>query len=164
MVRFHPLITVLCQHKVDFVLIGGMAAVAQGSSYLTRDIDVCYAREEPNLQRLASALGPFAPRLRDAPPGLPFVLDVPTLRAGCNFTLTTSAGDLDIFGEVAGLGGYNTVNQYAESLEVEGLPCRVLTLEGLILSKKAAARPKDAGLLAELEALQALRKTRGREE
>ncbi len=94
MVRFLSLIRSLCQQSVDFVLIGGMAAVAQGSNYLTRDMDICYSRDKVNLERLSKALEPFLPRPRDAPPNLPFVLDVATLRNGCNFTLTTNAGDL----------------------------------------------------------------------
>ena len=81
---------------VEFVIIGGMAAVAQGSAFLTADLDLCYSRKKENLERLAKALAPFNPTLRDAPNKIHFRLDAATLRSGMNFTLTTEAGDLDI--------------------------------------------------------------------
>src|SRR6266550_2285247 len=89
------LLTVLIESNAAFVVVGGMAAVAQGSAYITADLDVCYQRTLENLQRLCDALRPLHPQLRGAPSGLPFVLDPPTLQAGLNFTLTTYAGDID---------------------------------------------------------------------
>jgi hypothetical protein len=135
------------------VVIGGMAAVAQGSSYVTVDLDVCYQRQPVNYHRVSSALLPFKPRLRNAPADLPFVLDAATLKAGLNFTLTTEAGDIDLLGEVAGLGNYEVVKTYAEEMEVYHNKVWVLNLDGLILSKKAAGRVKDQLVLPELEAL-----------
>jgi hypothetical protein len=151
------LLLALIEHQVDFVMIGGMAAVAQGSAYVTADLDVCYRRQEENYIRLSEALAPFKPRLRGAPEGLPFVLDAPTLKAGLNFTLTTEAGDIDLIGEVTGLGRYENVRRYAEELTLYGQSVRVLNLDGLILSKEAAGRPKDLTLLQELRTLKALR-------
>lgn len=72
---------------VEFVLIGGMAGVAHGSSRVTVDIDVVYRRSNENMERLAATLAPHAPTLRGAPPGLPFRFDPATIRAGLNFTL-----------------------------------------------------------------------------
>ena len=152
------LIPALCESGVKFVLIGGLAAAVHGATYATRDLDVCYSRHLDNLEKLARALAPFSPRLRDAMPELPFALDFATLRAGCNFTLTTTAGDLDLFGELPGLGDYTRVIEYAESRKMVGFVCHVLSLEGLILAKKAAGRPKDQAQVTELEALLALRK------
>jgi hypothetical protein len=108
------LLTALCKADVAFVVIGGMAAVAQGSSYVTADLDICYQRQPHNYQRLSQALHPFHPQLRGAPANLPFVLDAATLRAGLNFTLTTAGGDLDLMGEVTGLGDYEAVKAHEE--------------------------------------------------
>jgi len=151
------LLTALCQANVAFVVIGGMAAVAQGSAYVTADLDICYQRQSNNYQRLSQALQPFQPRLRGAPAALPFVLDAQTLRGGLNFTLITEGGDLDLLGEVTGLGDYEAVKAHAEEVELYGYRVWVLTLRGLIISKQAAGRPKDLRLLPELQALQALR-------
>lgn len=105
------------------------------------------------------ALTPFRPRLRGVPPDLPFRLDLPTLRAGLNFILTTDLADLDLLGEVLGLGTYEAVQAEAEEIEVYGFPCLVLTLEGLIRTKRATGRPKDLRALYELEALLKLRQS-----
>jgi predicted nucleotidyltransferase len=152
----------LHRHQVEFVIIGGMAAVAHGSAYLTVDLDLCYSRASENLSKLAQAIASFHPVLRGAPPDLPFSLDSSALKSGLNFTLTTESGDLDLMGEVAGLGSYAEVLPLSEELEIFGMPCKVLSLEGLIKSKRAAGRPKDLKLLPELEALLELRKSQNK--
>lgn len=157
MLHIEHLLMVLCKAEVAFIVIGGMAAVAQGSAYVTADLDICYQRHPRNYQRLSEALQPLHLRLRGAPADLPFVLDAATLRAGLNFTFTTDLGDLDLLGEVTGLGSYDTVKAQAEEIELYQYRVWVLTLAGLIRSKEAAGRPKDLRLLPELQALRALR-------
>lgn len=157
--KVEDLLNELHRLRVEFIIIGGMAAVAHGSAYLTLDLDLCYSRKKGNLETLAQALASFHPRLRGAPPDLPFRLDAATLRSGMNFTLSTDLGDLDILGEVSGLGGYAEVSSFSEEIEVYGMCCRVLTLEGLIKNKKAVGRTKDLMLLPELEALLEIRKS-----
>jgi hypothetical protein len=121
-------------------------------------LDLCYSRKADNFEKLAQALAPFHPSLRGAPPDLPFNLDIGAFKSGLNFTLTTDLGDLDLLGEVAGLGGYAEVLSFCEELELYGMRCKVLSLEGLIKSKKAVGRAKDLILLPELEALLEIRK------
>jgi hypothetical protein len=82
---------VLAGADVEFIVVGGVAARAHGSARLTNDLDVLYRRTPENMNRLVTALGPHAPYLRGAPPGLPFLWDADTLRRGLNFTLTTSS-------------------------------------------------------------------------
>ncbi len=156
MLQAEQLLSALCKADVAFVIIGGMAAVSQGSSYVTADLDICYQRQPRNYERLSQALQSFHPRLRGVPADLPFVLDAATLKAGLNFTLTTEGGDLDLMGEVTGLGDYEAVKAQAEEVELYGYHVWVLTLGGLIRSKQAAGRPKDLRLLLELQALQVL--------
>ena len=86
MTDFEGLIRRLGAADVRFVLIGGFAGAILGSPRTTVDLDIAYARDEENLARLASALEPLLPRLRGAPPGLPFVLDVATLARGLNLS------------------------------------------------------------------------------
>lgn len=157
MFQAESLLTALCDADVSFVIIGGMAAVAHGSSFVTAVLDICYEREPQNYGRLHQALRPYKPRLRGAPEALPFTLDEATLHAGLNFTLTTDLGDLDLLGEVAGLGEYEAVKAQAEAVELYRRSVWILSLEGLIVSKEAATRPKDLRHLDELKALQALR-------
>lgn len=157
MLQAERLLTALCNAKVEFVIIGGMAAVAHGSAYVTADLDICYRRQIENYQRLSRALQSFRPRLRGVSDDVPFVLDVATFKSTINFTLFTDAGDLDLIGEVPGLGNYDAVKSHAEEAELYGFRVWVLTLDGLIASKQSAGRPKDLRLLPELKALQALR-------
>ena len=95
MTRFAELLQTLATAGVDFILVGGVAAAAHGSPRATQDIDIVYGRKRDNLERLVKALAPLEPYLRGAPPGLPFHLDLDTLRAGLNFTLVTNLGWID---------------------------------------------------------------------
>jgi len=147
---YERLITALVDHDVVFVVIGAVALVLHGSARVTRDLDVCYARDRGNLKRLASALTPLAPRLRGAPAALPFVLDEQTLSSGLNFTLTCNAGDIDLFGEVTGLGGFSVVARLAETMRVYDCDIRVLSLDGLERAKRAMGRLKDLADLADI--------------
>ena len=79
----------LGEHKVDSVIVGGVAAAFYGSMILTNDIDVCYSRKIDNLERLALALQSVNSRLRNAPEDIPFILDAQTLKRGLNFTFKT---------------------------------------------------------------------------
>lgn len=147
------LIPLLVESEVAFVIIGGVAASIHGSAQVTLDLDICYARDRENLDRLAKALAPLRPRLRGAPPDIPFVWDSTTLRNGLNFTLTTEWGDLDLLGEVTGVGGYAEALAASVRLELFSSTCAVLSLPALIAAKRAAGRPRDLQALPELEAL-----------
>lgn len=143
----------LVEAKIDFILIGGKAAILLGSARVTYDTDIVYDRSKANLERIAKALNPHRPYLRGAPLGLPFTLDVPTLRNGLNFTLTTALGDLDLLGEVVGGGGYRDLLPHTFSVEAFGVKFKCVDLPTLIKLKRAAGRPKDLESIAELEAL-----------
>lgn len=153
MTRFRELLRRLNDAGVEFVVIGGLAVISHGHVRATIDMDVCYARTPENLRRLVAALTPIHPRLRGAPPELPFFWDERTLRNGLNFTLATDEGDLDVLGEVTGLGDYDDIVMRAIEIDVHGARVRVLSLEDLIRSKAAAGRAKD---LVDLEALRAI--------
>jgi hypothetical protein len=147
---YQALIGALTDREVDFVIVGAVAMVLHGSPRVTRDLDICYSREPGNLERLAAALDRFAPALRDAPEGLPFVLDAATLKAGLNFTLVSAAGDIDLFGELPGLGAFPVVHRLSEPMAVYGREVQVLSLDGLERAKRAAGRLKDLADLAEI--------------
>jgi hypothetical protein len=144
------LLDVLRAAGVDFVVVGGVALVLRGSSRVTLDLDLCYDRDLENLRRLAAALAPYHPRLRGAPPELPFLWDARTLASGLNFTLTTDLGELDILGEITGVGAYAEVAAGASELVVGDTPIQVMGLDALERSKRAAGRAKDLLDLAEI--------------
>ena len=144
----------LGEHKVDCVIVGGIAAAIHGSLLLTNDVDVCYARDTENLKRLAGALQSVHARLRNAPERLPFILDAETLKRGLNFTFTTDIGDLDLLSEVRGVGHYEDVLAGSITVELFGYHFAVIDISKLIVAKRAAGRPKDLIALPELEAIQ----------
>jgi hypothetical protein len=150
---------ILVAHKVDFVIIGGIAARLWGSPSVTRDLDVCYAREPANLERLAAALKEMGAKLRGVEDDVPFVLDARTLAAGDHFTFKSRAGDIDCLGVPTGTGGYADLRTSAERMDVDGLKVWVTSLADLIAMKQAAGRPKDR---IEVEVLGAVRDERSR--
>lgn len=153
---YQSILHTLDDQKVDFVIVGAIALVLHGSARVTRDLDLCYAREPANLDRLARALKPLAPTLRGAPRDLPFTLDVATLKAGLNFTLQSDAGDLDLLGEITGIGTYPAVRRLSVVMRVYERDVRVLSLDGLERAKRAVGRLKDLADLAEIREIRRL--------
>jgi predicted nucleotidyltransferase len=155
------LLRVLADHRVEFIIVGGVAATLHGSARSTQDLDIVYARTTENLRRLVAALRGHRPYLRGAPPGLPFSCDEGTLRRGLNFTLETDLGDLDLLGEIAGGGGYDDLRPHSVEFEAFGLRLRCLDLDTLIRVKRAAGRPRDLEAIAELRVIREERDRRG---
>lgn len=154
MTDFDALLATLGRYEVAFIVVGGAAAIAHGSTRLTQDLDIVYLRAAANLNRLAAALADYRPYLRGAPPGLPFLWDVATLARGLNFTLVTALGDIDLLGEIPGGGTYEDLSPGAIELQLFQTRCLCLSLPQLIRAKRAAGRPKDLEALAELEAIE----------
>ena len=154
--RFDPLavLRTLVEHDVRFVLIGGFAAAIRGSPVITGDVDVCYARDDENLQRLAAALAELGATLRGAPSDVPFRPDAQTLKAGDHFTFATASGPLDCLGTPAGTDGFADLDASATAENLDGLVVRVASVDDLIRMKRAAGRPQD---LIAVEWLAALR-------
>jgi hypothetical protein len=148
------LVEALAREGVAYVILGGIALTMHGSSRATFDLDICYARDRDNLRSLARALAPLHPRLRDFPPELPFFFDEATLRTGLNFTLRCDAGDIDLLGEVPGLGVYADALGASQEETLYDTTVRILTLDGLERCKRAAGRAKD---LLDLETIAVLR-------
>lgn len=136
-------IKTLSQNNTEFVVIGGVAITSHGSSYITKDLDFCYKRNRENLAKIVKSLAEFNPRPRDFPENLPYFFDESTLLNATNFTFQTDIGDIDLLGEVAGVGNYEAVENESVTMELFGFDVKVLSLDGLIKAKRAAGRPKD---------------------
>lgn len=152
--RPRPILDALLAHEVDFVLIGGLAGIVRGSSYPTYDVDIAYARDEQNLERLATALRELTPTLRGAPPDLPFLLDAKTLKAGSDFTFDTPYGSLDVLSDPDGAPRYEQLKRDSgEPIELEGVGMHVASLDHLIAMKEASDRTKDKLMATEYRVL-----------
>lgn len=146
----------LARHHVDYVLIGGLAAVLHGSSALTNDADICPAPEIENLERLAAALREMGARIRThaEPDGLAFPSDAPFLSRMKMVNLTTRFGDFDISYQPAATAGYHDLVARAVTFDVDGIQVKVAALADIIRSKETANRDKDRATLPILYALQ----------
>jgi predicted nucleotidyltransferase len=148
----------LIRHGVEFCVVGGQAEALHGSARVTYDVDLCYRRTADNLDRLAAALAELHPQLRGAPLGLPFNVDAKSLALGCNFTLITDLGPLDLLGYMEPVGTYEDVIEHAESTTINANRVAVLSLDDLIRIKQHIQRPKDRDSLMHLLAIQRVRR------
>lgn len=147
---------------VEFVLVGGYAAVAHGASFVTRDVDVCLRMSCENLVRLQQALAGLNPRHRMTPQKLPFQVDPDRTAEVRNLYLETDLGVLDCLGEVLGVGDYATVKAHSEEIILPFGVVRVLDLPTLIRAKQAMDRPHDRLTVIQLQAIEEKRKSSSR--
>lgn len=147
------LLEALTRHGVDFVVVGGLAGLAHGSSYPTFDLDVAYARDSANLERMAAVLAELGVKLANAPADLPFQVDERTLANGANFTFDTKLGRFDILGHIPGVKSYEELRSAAVMAAIEGIEVRVASIDHLIAMKRAANRTKDRLMLEEYIAI-----------
>jgi hypothetical protein len=152
-----PILGVLARHEVRFVVIGGIAASLQGSTTITNDFDICYARDQENLERLTAALKELQATLRGTRDPVAFRLQARTLKAGLNFTFDTKYGPFDCLGAASGSFDYEQLMPNADPMNLVGTNISVASLDDLIRMKRAAGRNKD---LIEIENLSALREVR----
>lgn len=163
----HPLLhadqilKTLLDAEVRFVLIGGLASQVHGSPSLTGDVDICFALDSENLERLSTALASMAAIRRGLEAGIHAPLDHRALRAGDVFTLSTRYGDLDLLAHPDPRLDFETLQSRSIGAEIFGVEVRVASLADLIDMKRAAGRPKDR---IELEILGALREELDRRE
>lgn len=152
---FDPLaiLRTLDERGVDFVVIGGIAAVLHGSPRVTQDLDICFATDDDNLEALGAALRSLDAKLSGVVEDVPFVPDAATLRRISVLTLETVHGRLDVLAAPAGAGDYAALRANAARYDVGGLDVLVASLEDLIAMKRQIGRPKDLADIAELRAI-----------
>lgn len=155
------ILEVLHRHGVDLVVVGGFAAVVQGSPIPTNDVDVTPHRSAENLARLSIALTELHARVRaeGAPvDGVPFAHDADSLGAVEIWNLRTRFGDLDITFTPSGTTGYDDLRRDAVEVVLGGTPVVLASLADVVRSKSAANRDKDRRALPVLRELLARQK------
>lgn len=149
---FERILQALDRHGVRFVVIGAVAAIAQGSPLPTEDVDITPARDRENLERLTDALIELKAKLRveGEPEGVPFPFDAVALERNEIWTLTTSHGNLDIVFVPAGTRGYADLRRDAIVVDFGHTQVSMASLADVIRSKEASGRPKDVSRLPAL--------------
>ncbi|MDQ3266612.1 MAG: nucleotidyltransferase [Myxococcota bacterium] len=158
--RTPELLRLLLEGEVEFVIIGGVAAIAHGSAAFTLDFDIAAPLTEANLIRLLGALASHHPRYAMAGDKRPVTEPPAVLASNRNLYLLTDLGRLDILGEVAPIGSFETLAARADEMEVLGHRCRVISLDDLILVKAHLGRGKDQLVERELRAIRARLRSR----
>lgn len=158
MQTFSQILQRLTDAGLEFVIVGGYAAVAHGSSYLTRDVDICTVLTDENVAKLRRALADWNPKHRMTPQRLSFLQYPPLGQPLKNLYLQTDTGVIDILTSVLGVGDFDRLKSRAEEVEVEGRRYLLISLEDLILSKEALGRERDLLTAKELRAIAAKRK------
>ena len=150
----------LIQAEIDFVIVGGYAAVIHGCNYVTQDIDICCVFNPTNLLSLQTALVDLHPVHRMTPKRQPLQLTPESVDQFQNLYLDTDLGRLDCLSTIDGLGDFIKVKQASETVQVDNMQLHVLTIDALLETKRAMNRPRDQETIRQLEAIKELREGR----
>jgi predicted nucleotidyltransferase len=148
----------LTEEGLEFVIVGGFAAVTHGSAYVTRDVDICAVLTAENIERLRKALADWNPKHRMTPQRLSFLNHPPPGVPVGNLFIETDVGVVDVLSSVLGVGDFERLQGTAETIHVDGVAYRVMSLGDLIASKEALGREKDLLTAKELRAIAAKRR------
>ena len=154
MINKKGLLQRLLENKIEFVLIGGLAATMYGASTVTYDVDVCFDFSPENVQKLLTALRDIHPRVQAQTQWVALdELPLEQLVNLKNLYLQTDYGSLDLLGSLIEVGNYQEVSRHANEISIFAMPCRVLQIETLLRIKEGMGRPKDRQVALELKAI-----------
>ena len=146
------IVLALVDANVEFILVGGLAAVAQGATMTTFDVDIVHSRTEDNLDRLLDALTRLDADYRGRPGGDRLPPDRTALSGPDHSLFMTSLGPLDVLGEIEGHRSYAELIEHTEGVSFAGRVVRVLSLQRIVQLERASSHPKDVRALPILEA------------
>ena len=158
MQNFNALLQRFADAELDFVIVGGFAAVTHGSSYVTRDIDICALLSAENITKLRTALADWNPKHRLTPQKISFLSHPAAGEPIQNLYLQTDEGVVHILSSILGVGDFTRLKKHAEEIEVDGRHYRVMALADLIQAKETLGWEKDLPTAKELRAIAAKRK------
>lgn len=145
------LLKLLLENEIDFVLIGGFAAVVHGSTLVTQDLDICSSMSVESIEKLRAVLKEFNPIHRmNRKAALSFIDHPENLTGLNNIYLDTDLGILDILSATQPAGDFKTIKQNSIQINIYGYTCNVISIDDLIKVKSSMKRPKDLQAVEEL--------------
>jgi len=150
--KFDEVLRILTRHEVKFIVVGGVAAILQGSPLTTEDVDVVYLSSEENNARLAKALEELEAYYFD-PAGRHIEPDASRLASMRMHLLKTNCGRVDVLRTVGKELAYEDLVEKSRRFDVAEFHVRALDLETIIETKEHADRPKDRHQLLYLRQL-----------
>jgi predicted nucleotidyltransferase len=151
---FKSIIKKLTENDFEFILIGGFAAAAYGSTFVTHDLDVCAILTAPNIEKLRKIFADVHPMNRIGNKKSSF-LEVPeNLNGVNNLYLETDIGVLDLLSNVTGVGDFSILEKSAVEVVIFGHKCKMISIDDLIKCKRTLKRSKDLEVASELEIIQ----------
>jgi hypothetical protein len=153
MTELNKLLQRLCDADIDFVIVGGFAAMLHGSSMLTRDLDVCALLTDTTIAKLRETFRDLHPTHRHTPQRLSF-LDNPDPGVLLkNVYIQTDLGPLDVMGSITGIESFAVLRSHAVPFDLFGRKVFVISLDDLIKAKEALGRNKDLLTAQELRVI-----------
>jgi len=146
---FREILELLNRHEVEYIVVGGVAAVLRGAPVTTFDLDALIRITEENVRRISDALEELDARYREHQSVVKPTRE--DILAGGHLLLLTWAGPLDLLGFIGDKLRYEDLFESSSEVPMTVGSMRVLELEELIRQKKLADRPKDRAMLELLE-------------
>ena len=143
----------LIENQVEFVIVGGYAAIAHGVTVTTFDVGVCSPLTLENLEKIYRSLADLHPYHRETPQEIPFIMPDDFRRKLRNLYLHTDLGQIDFLGEILGVGDYAAVNSHSLEMRLPIGNCRILDCATLLRAKEATGREKDLLAVQQLRVL-----------
>jgi hypothetical protein len=143
----------LCDADIDFVIVGGFAAILHGSTLVTRDLDICAVLSHTDVAKLRDALRDLNPLHRLTSSKLSFLTTPDPGVDVKNLYLETELGTVDVLSSILGVGDFRRVRAASVEIELFGRHCRVISIDDLIQAKEALSRDKDRLAAKELRAI-----------
>lgn len=155
MTTLNNLLQKLCEADIDFVIVGGFAAVVHGSSMLTQDLDVCTVLSGSNVDKLRELFHDLHPIHRHTSQKLSFLDNPKPGESLKNLYLQTDLGPIDFLSSIDGIGNYADVKKNAEQVMLFNRKVSIISLEDLLTAKETLGREKDLITAKELRAIRA---------
>jgi hypothetical protein len=142
---FEEFLRLLLEVNVDYVIVGGYAVAFHGYVRVTKDLDILFRNSIDNIMRLRNALNLF---------GFPTdsLEDVAFSEEGKIIRMGVSPVLIELINAVSGIT-FDQIWKNKVSGEYGSVNVFYISLNDLLINKKASGRPQDIADIAELKSL-----------